>query len=272
MCSRQKKTGEPAIDDIASLSISQPDAKFTVPQHMQNVIVRHYVMQWENSMGGLANYPENAKWRPLDGHYDIFQSTSRYAQGANVKRVKERQGDLSQAILIGMKVKKVSSTFPCQLGIKVTGAKGNYYTCNGERYAYMVEPNEKSHSLDEIVATSSPYVNSEYLRLYPGMTSENLRSNGIVSLPGESYVFVDHQHPIVSVSLSFSATNGNVRMQSWTGSTPRRPREPTLNSLHMSATFPFTYPRLSSIRSREACQSVFCAKTNGMPDNQHRPC
>ena len=207
MCSRTSQRADAladvgadlaATDDIANLRIAQPDSKFTVPNHMQNVIVRHYALQWENSLAGLANYPENAKWRPLDGHYDIFQSTSRYAQG-NVKRSKERQGDLSQAILIGMKVKKVSSNFPCQLGLEVTGAKGNYYTCNGERYAYLIEPNEKSHNLDEIVATSSPYVNSEYLRLYPGMTSENLRSNGIVTLPGENYVFVDHQHPIVEM-------------------------------------------------------------------------
>lgn len=196
MCSRQKKTVGPELDateDIAALRIAQPDPQFTVPGHMQNIIVRHIVLEWDNSMSGLANYPENAKWRPLDGHYDIFQSTTRYAQGPNVKRAKERQGDLTQAILIGMKVKKVSSTFPVQLGVKITGAKGNYYTCNGERYAYMLGANEKSSNINEIVATSSPYVNSEYLRLYPGMTSDNLRSNGIVSLPGESYVFVDHQ-------------------------------------------------------------------------------
>jgi len=174
------------------------DDKFTVPNHMQNVIVRHYVMQWENSLSGLANYPENAEWRPLDGHYDIFQSTSRYKQGA-VKRSKFRQGDLEQAILIGMKIKKVSSNFPCQLGLEITGSKGNYYTCNGERYSYLVEPNEKSNSLDEIIVTSSPYVNSEYLRLYPGMTSQNLRTNGIVSLPNENYVFVDSKHPIVEM-------------------------------------------------------------------------
>lgn len=185
-------------EDISNLRIAQPDEKFTVPNHMQNVIVRHYVMQWENSLSGLANYPENASWRPLDGHYDIFQSTSRYKQGA-VKRSKFRQGDLEQAILIGMKVKKVSSNFPCQLGLKVTGAKGNYYTCNGEQYAYMMEPNEKENQMDEIVATSSPYVNSEYLRLYPGMTSDNLRNNGIVKIEGENYVFVDHKHPIVEM-------------------------------------------------------------------------
>jgi hypothetical protein len=209
MCSRNRNAPEENLakvgaevdgvtEDISSLRVAQIDDKFNAPSHMQNVIVRHYVMEWENSLNGLANYPENAEWRPLDGHYDIFQSSTRYKQGT-VRRSKFRQGDLEQAILIGMKVKKVTSNFPVKLGLQVEGCKGNYYTCNGERYAYMINSNEQSNSLDEIVVTSSPYVNSEYLRMYPGMTKQNLRANGIMNVPGENYVFVDHQHPIVEM-------------------------------------------------------------------------
>lgn len=101
----------PPTEDIASLQIAQVDDKFNTPPHLQNVIVRHVVMQWENSLGGLANYPENAEWRPLEGHYDIFQSTTRYKQGA-VKRSKFRQGDLEQSILIGMKVRSLPTLSP----------------------------------------------------------------------------------------------------------------------------------------------------------------
>ena len=54
------------------------------------------------------------------------------------------------------------------------------------RYAYIVGSNEASHNMDKIVATTNPYVNSEYLRLYPGMTAENLKSNGIMEVPGEN--------------------------------------------------------------------------------------
>ena len=96
------------------------------------------------------------------------------------------RGAVLTAAFRSTQIKKVSSNFPCQLGLEISGSKGNYYTCNGERYSYLVEPNEKSNSLDEIIVTSSPYVNSEYLRLYPGMTSQNLRTNGIVSLPNEN--------------------------------------------------------------------------------------
>jgi len=206
MCSRSttisneanNESLETVAEEIKQLRVANMDDKFQAPAHLQNVIVRHYVMEWENSMSGLANFPENSEWRPLEGHYDIFQSSTRYQQG-NVKRSKFRQGDLTQSILIGMKVKKVSSNFPCNLGLQVTGCRGNYYTCNGERYAYMIGSNEQSNKLDEIIVTSSPYVNSEYLRLYPGMTSQNLRNNGIMECPGEDYVFVDHHHPIVEM-------------------------------------------------------------------------
>lgn len=189
----------PATEDIGAMRTANMDTSFTAPSHLtNNVIVRHYLMEWNNSLSGLADFPANAEWRPLDGHYDIFQSASRYRQG-NVAKSKFRQGDLSQAILIGMKITKASSNLPVQVGLQIEGAKGNFYTCNGERYAYMIGANEQSHNLNEVVATTSPYVNSEYLRLYPGMTSQNLRANGIMEVPGENYVFVDHQHPIVEM-------------------------------------------------------------------------
>ena len=58
--------------------------------------------------------------------------------------------------------------------------------------------NQVSHGLDQVVATTNPYINSAYLEMYPGMTRDNLRS-GIMDVPGETYVFVDHKHPIVEM-------------------------------------------------------------------------
>ena len=185
-------------EEVSNLRVAQVDEKFTVPSHLSNnIISRHYVMQWDNSLAGLAAYPENATWSPLEGHLDIFQSKTRYAP--NCRKAATRQGNLSQTILVGMKIKKVESSFPCQLGLKIDGARGNYYTANGERYAYLIGANETSHALDQVIVTTNPYVNSEYLRLYPGMTKDKLREEGIMHVPGENYVFVDRQHPIVEM-------------------------------------------------------------------------
>ena len=107
-----------------------------------------------------------------------------------------------------MKIKKIESTFPTPIGLTISGCKGNFYSGNGSRYAYVAGTNESTHNMDKIVATTNPYVNSEYLRLYPGMvcsipipelslelfpnantncscsqTAENLKSNGIMDVP-----------------------------------------------------------------------------------------
>jgi len=181
-----------------SLSGTITDPNFSVPDHAKGrEITRKVILQWDNNLAALAASPSQATWRPLNGHYDIFQTTTRYAP--NCARSEVRRGNLEQVIMIGMKVKKVESNFPCQLGLNLHGIKGNYYTCNGERYAYLISPNEKSLALDEIVATTNPYVNSEYLERFPGMTASALRKEGIMHVPNENYVFVDHKHPIVEM-------------------------------------------------------------------------
>jgi hypothetical protein len=162
-----------------------------------NVITRNFVMHWDNSLAGFAAYPEKATWKPNEENLDIFQSRTRYAPGC--QKAAERQGNLENVIMVGMKIKKVESNFPCQLGLKLTGSKGNFYTGGGERYSYLIGANESTPKLDDVLVSASPMVNSEYLRLYPGMTKEKLRSEGIMAVPGENYVFVDKNHPIVEM-------------------------------------------------------------------------
>ena len=120
----QESNVENITEEMSALRTAHVDENFTVPSHLSNnIITRHYVLQWDNSFAGLAAYPENATWKPLEGHMDIFQSQTRYAP--NCRKAATRQGNLSQVILVGMKIKKVESTFPCQLGFRVHGAKGN---------------------------------------------------------------------------------------------------------------------------------------------------
>jgi len=180
-----------ASEPVATGDIAVPQ------QFADRVITRRIICQWDNSMNGLAAVPGNATWRPLEDSLHIFQSRTRYAP--NCRPAAERQGNLEQVVLLGMKVKKVDSSFPCQLGVTFSGAKGNFYTCNGERYAYLVGANEKSHLMDEVVMATDAAANSEYLRLYPGMTSEKLRTEGIMEVKGENFVYVDKDHPVIEM-------------------------------------------------------------------------
>ena len=195
---RKIQQNEDALEQEEVEALEEAPVSAEVPSHMSNnVITRHFVMHWDNSLAGLAAYPEKASWKPMDEHMDIFQSQTRYAP--NCRKAATRQGNLEQVILVGMKIKKVQSNFPCQLGLKVAGSKGNFYTGAGERYSYLIGANESTPQMNDVLVSTSPMVNSEYLRLYPGMTKEKLRSEGIMAVPGENYVFVDKNHPIVEM-------------------------------------------------------------------------
>jgi len=174
------------------------DAAFCIPDHAKGrEISRKFVLEWDNSLSGLASRPGQATWRPQDGHYDCFQSKTRYAPGC--ARSDTRRGNLEQVIMIGMKIKKVDSTFPCQLCLNIHGCKGNYYLSSGEQISYLVSPKEHNFEKDEIVLLTHPYVNSEYLSRWPGMTASALRTEGIMQVPNEDYVFVDKNHPIIEM-------------------------------------------------------------------------
>jgi hypothetical protein len=194
----QEEVEQTAAEGGDAVRMAQVDDTFAVPQHLSdNIISRHFVMHWDNSLASLEAYPEKATWTPLGEHMDIFQSRTRFAP--NCRKAATRQGNLEQVILVGMKIKKVESNFPCQLGLRVEGSKGNFYTNNGERYSYLISANENTAQMNNVLVSANPYVNSEYLRLYPGMTKDKLRSEGIMAVPGENYVFVDKNHPIVEM-------------------------------------------------------------------------
>ena len=125
------------------------DDTFAVPGHLSgSTITRHIAVDFSGSLSEMADSPSKANWAPTE--LSIFQSKSRYAPGCSKSEF--RQGNLSQAIMIGMKVKKLESTFPCPVGITISGCKGNFYTGNGSRYAYVAGTNESSQDLDKIVS------------------------------------------------------------------------------------------------------------------------
>jgi len=108
--------------------------------------------------------------------------------------------------LVGMKIKKVISTFPCSVALCIAGAKGNVYSNSGEQFCALISPNEKQFDMNKVVVTTNPYVNSAYMQLYPNMTSANLRTQGIMKVPGENYCFVDQKHPILEMMSENSET------------------------------------------------------------------
>lgn len=194
------------VDDsnYNSINPSLVNSTIKLSEHLKP-ITRKYLISFESSLNDLAAEPDRATWTPDNGSHHIFQSRTRYSSEAGAQRMDTPQGNLKNVLLIGMKIKKVHSNFPCELGVKVSGAKGNYYLANGERYAYTMFPGENNGNLDEIVVTTNPYVNSEYLRAFPGFTGDKL-SNNIIDVPGENFKYVDCQHPIIEMLKENSET------------------------------------------------------------------
>jgi hypothetical protein len=154
-------------------------------------------MHWSGSLHDLENEPHLATWAVPDDMRAIFQSRSRWGPGC--KRSPERAGDLSKVIMVKMSIKKVNSTFPCSVALTVAGARGNVYSSSGDQFAYCAMPNECQHSMEKVVLTTSAFVNSEYMRLYPGMTSDKLRTEKIMKPPGAAYTYIAHDHPVIEM-------------------------------------------------------------------------
>ena len=85
---------------ISANASTLTDTQFAVPNHLQGgTITRHFMINFRGSLSDMADSPSRASWAPTE--HSIFQSKTRYAPNATKSQV--RQGNLRQAILIGMK-------------------------------------------------------------------------------------------------------------------------------------------------------------------------
>ena len=158
-------------------------------------ITRRIHVEFDNTHAGLAQNAQQATYTVLD--HDIWRTTRKTL---NSTPTAERQGDISRVMLLGVKVKKVHSTFPCQLGVTMTGVKGNFYTCDGDRFAYMVAPNETRYDANDVIMATDTAASTEFMRLYPETTRANLRTKGIIKVDAkDEFRYVAQDHPIVEV-------------------------------------------------------------------------
>lgn len=133
-----------------------------------NLITRQYLVEVEGSLNDMQVKGHLAEWTPFDGcEKRLFQS-HRHG-GTSGVRADTRGGDIEHAVLHSMYLKEVQSDYPCSLGLTVSGVKGNRFTANGERYADVILPGTNSNS-KRCLANPSPYINSAYLSMFPGMT------------------------------------------------------------------------------------------------------
>lgn len=151
-----------------------------------------------NITGSLANLamagPAGGSWRIVDG-----KQNSVFGLGSEVdSQVATNQ--LRTALIHRVKVTQDRSTFPIALGVHVNCVPPNEITDLGKRYAYTVLPgvvNTVPQTIYQCDVSSEEGL--QWRKDYPRWNASNLESEGILNVDNNSWVFVNKDHPIVSL-------------------------------------------------------------------------
>ena len=72
------------------------------------------------------------------------------------------------------------------------------YLETGDKFDRVINPNEQWSGDDYLFRTTDAN-NADFLTKYPGITVDNLRSIGVVSIPGKAHLLVDMEHPVIEM-------------------------------------------------------------------------
>lgn len=107
---------------------------------------------------------------------------------------------LRSAVIRSITVKEHWSTFPCPIGVTMTGVPGSEVTNLGQNYVYTVPPMSRMSSAQEVYRNhTSLGENSVWRTQYSKWNKANLESQGVTRFPANSYVYVHMSHPAIGV-------------------------------------------------------------------------
>ena len=201
--------GEAAVSGAAAAGAGGADYSHVDAdgeEKTRGVVTRHVTVEISGSLTRLAANGTSAVWSVDTNAQAVFQPT------ASDRGYSDLAGecDLKNAVLHSMTIQEVKSTFPCSVGLNITGVNGTHVSREGTRYGMIVTGDTKWQGEKPLVEVTD-MTNNEYLRKYPGMTPDKISSAGIVTVPGEAYVFVDANHPIIEMlSVNAQALQVNI--------------------------------------------------------------
>jgi len=160
----------------------------------RGTVRRSLTIEISGSLTKLAADGVQATWSVANNASAVFQperSDKGYSDVAG-------QCDITNTVMHSVTVTDVRSSFPCSVGVDISGITGTHATREGKKYALVVQGDTKWQGSKKLLEPDE-MTNSDYLKKYPGMTPEKIAKEGIVPVPGESYVFVDSNHPVVEM-------------------------------------------------------------------------
>jgi hypothetical protein len=160
---------------------------------------RAVTVQINGSMNNFAQAgPTAATWKPLEGkHVDVFGVHDH--EGICMDHGTMTNA-MRNAVILKATVLKQSSTFPVPLGVTMNCVTPSEITDLGEKYVTTALPNSVNTAPQVVYETDAAGADSvEWRSKYPNFNASNLETNGVIPVQGFTYVFVNRDHPAISL-------------------------------------------------------------------------
>ena len=150
-----------------------------------------------NSLGNLALAgPHGGIWKPVDGlQTKIFANLD-----SDVVDASAATTQLNCAVIHKVTLLEHQSTFPVPLGVEINCVPSREVTELGQKFAYTVLPHSVNSNSNTIY--EAEMLNDEmyaWHKEFPMYNASNLDSEGVIPIPNSPYVFIDCNHPVVSL-------------------------------------------------------------------------
>ena len=150
-----------------------------------------------NSLGNLALAgPHGGVWKPVDGlQTKLFANLE-----SDVTDASAATTQLNCAVIHKVTLLEHQSTFPVPLGVEINCIPSREVTELGQKFAYTVLPN--CINSNQHVVYEAEMLNDEmyaWHKEFPTYTASNLDTEGVIPVNNQPFVFIDCNHPVVSL-------------------------------------------------------------------------
>jgi hypothetical protein len=160
---------------------------FKLGNHL-HPITKKLIVKFRGSLNELEQDPGLAVWNVTSSQVFGFDQDDQ--EGLQL---------LENALLVSAKIKKIQSTFPCEVAIDIKAITDkNFVTADGQSYHYITYAGEVNHDLDEVLLQPSEKLNSEYLVNHSKYTPNRLMQD-VIPVPKSQYSYVGKENPVIKL-------------------------------------------------------------------------
>jgi hypothetical protein len=169
---------------------------FKLGKHLKP-ITKKLIVKFRGSLNELGRNPNATRW--IASSPEVFGLNDYDDNDDDDDDDEEVRQLLENALLISAKIKKIQSTFPCEISIDVKDIKQkNFVMSNGNSTHYLAYAGEINHMLDEILLMPSEKLNSQYLVDHAKYTPNRLMQD-VIPIPKSKFSYVGKSNPLIKL-------------------------------------------------------------------------